>query len=64
MSTERPWAPQQKADKSTVFYERSSSPNDRCGRCCYFLGATCDLVEGPISPNAVCRRFELPKAAS
>jgi len=34
-------------------------PHEKCGTCGHFYGGHCDQVEGNISPDAVCDRWEL-----
>jgi hypothetical protein len=53
---------QQKMSKQTAEYQDSPKGDQKCEGCRFFVEeASCQLVEGEISPNGWCRLFQ-PKA--
>jgi hypothetical protein len=53
---------QQKMSKQTAQYQDSPKGDQKCQGCRFFVAeASCQLVEGEISPNGWCRLYQ-PKA--
>lgn len=53
-----PAAAQMKVSKASVAYQDEPDGNRSCGACAHFAPpGTCQIVQGPISPQGYCRLF-------
>ena len=60
-----PFAAKSKASKADAQYtDQASNPNERCAMCQHFIEtATCQVVQGRISPDGWCKFFEIKGGA-